>query len=308
MIGKLATFIVSMLAAALACDAQQSDLAELKLQGKVRAVTDRSFDVVKGNGKLVNELKTITSYTFDKRGNKVKEEVRNADGSLESRATHFYSPTGLLEQDDTYNADGTPGFTNIYTYNEDSDLATIAVYNGSGNLFLKTVCGYDAKGNETTETNYLPVSEKNNKVRTVLQNVITWQRDEQGRPIKEQLLEAGRVAVSTTTYAYDAKGNLAERVNTENGVTLKTTFKYDGKNRLIEEVRYDGDDQVERRIVTMYDDRGNETEVSIYDKDDRMQAISLFKLTLDKQGNWIKKVQSDNERTTGVVEREIVYY
>ena len=56
------------------------------------------------------------------------------------------------------------------------------------------------------------------------------------------------------------------------------------------------------------DDRGNETEVSVYDKDDRMQAISLFKLTLDKQGNWIKKVQSDNERTTGVVEREIAYY
>jgi len=308
MIRKVATFTVFIVAAALVCDAQQNDLAVQKLVAKVKTLTEHNFVVVKGDGKLKNELKTSSKFVFDKRGNKLKEEVRNADGSLESRAAYFYSPGGLLEQEDTYNADGSPGFTNMYTYNKDSDLASVLVYNGSGNLFLKTVCSYDEKGNETSETNYLPVAETDNKIKTQLQNVTVWQRDELGRPVKEDLLENGRIVVKTITYRYDARGNLTEQTISENGLSLKTTYKYDEKNRQTEEVSYDAYDMVSMRIATVYDEHGNETEVSSYDKDDRMQAISFYKLTYDKQGNWIKKVQSDNERTTAIVERVIEYY
>jgi YD repeat-containing protein len=138
--------------------------------------------------------------------------------------------------------------------------------------------------------------------------VTVWQRDAQGRPVKEQLLEGGRTVVKTTTYSYDTKGNLIEHIESENGVTLKTTYKYDNKSRQIEEVRFDAFDVADMRLATVYDEHGNETEVSSYDKDDRMQAISIYKLTYDKQGNWIKKVQNDNERTTGIVDREIEYY
>ena len=282
-----------------------NDLSEQKLVGRVKALTEYSFKLKRLHGKTQSELTGKNKYIYNDAGNKINEFTYNADGTLDTRSVLNYNSDSLLEQEDGYNADGSPGFTNIYKYDSRGNLESISLYDGSAVMFLKTICRYDAARNETEEINYVQEVEKN-KTRDVVLNKTVWQRDEKGNITKEQYLEGG-VVLRATSFIYDTKGNIIERSKTENGFTLKTTYKFDNKDRQVEETQYDAHGNVAMRITTAYDDKGDDVEENYYEKGTRLQMHTVFQYTYDKQGNWIRKMELDNNRPAALTDREIEY-
>ena len=284
-----------------------NDLTEQKLSGKVKSLTEYSFNVRRVHGKAQKEFTGKTRAVYNPLGNKDNDYTYNPDGSLASSTVFNYNKEGVLEQEDGYNGDGSPEYTNIYKSDKDGNFTLIKLFDGAGNLFLKTACDYDKDGNETAEINYTQVLERE-KMRDAVLDKTVWQHDKDGNITKEQYLEGDSGVIRTTYFTYDANGHISERVNSENGFKLKTTYKYDIKGNVVEETQYDAAGKIVTRIMTTYDERGNSTEQSFYDKDSRLQTHTVFTLTYDQQGNWIRKVQSNNNRVVAITDREIVYY
>jgi YD repeat-containing protein len=302
-------FLIVLFASAwpqLAVSQVTNDLTEQKIAGKVKSITEYNFNVKRVHGKIQKEYTGKTRTVFNQSGNKDNDYTYKADGSLETSTVFNYNKEGVLEQEDGYNGNS-PEYTNIYKSDKDGNFTLIKLFDGAGKLFLKTVCDYDKNGNETAEINYTQVMERD-KLRDAVLDKTVWQYDKDGNKTKEQYLEGDSAVIRTTYFTYDASGNITTRINSENGFKLKTAYKYDGKGNQVEETQFDATGKVATRILTGYDEKGNITEQTFFDKDDRLETHIVFSLTYDQQGNWIRKVQTNNNKQVGITDREIVYY
>ncbi len=284
-----------------------NDLTEQKLVGKVKSLTEYSFIVKRVHGKTQKEYTGKTLSVYNQLGNKDNDYTYNADGSLENSTVFNYNKEGVLEQEDGYNGDGSPAYTNVYKSDKDGNFTLIKLYNGAGNLFLTTVCHYDKDGNETAEVNYTQVMERE-KMREAVLDKTVWQYDKDGNKTKEQYLEGDSAVIRTAYFSYDGNGNMAERVNSENGFKLKTTYKYDVRGNQVEETQFDVTGKIITRIATVYEEKGNISEQTFFDKDNRLQTHTVFSFTYDQHGNWIRKVQTNNNRVVAITDREVTYY
>ncbi len=284
-----------------------NDLTEQKLAGKVKSVTEYTFRQKKVHGKIQKEYAGKIRTVYNQQGNKDNEYVYNPDGRLESTAVLNYNKDGLLEQEDGYNGDGSPGYTNIYKYDISGNLVSIKLFNGAGSLFFKTICEYDQDDNEISETNYTQTIERE-KLRDAVLNRTTWQHDKQGNITKEIYVEGDSATVRVTAMSYDNNGNLTQSIKTENDFSIKTTYKYDGAGNKTEEVQYDVKGNIAAKIISRYDDKGNDVEDTYFDKEGNQQTHAVFTFTYDKQGNWIRKEQVNNNRPVMITDREITYY
>ncbi len=284
-----------------------NDLTEQKLAGKVKSLTEYTFKLRRVHGKTQKEYSGKVHSVFNQAGNKDNDYTYNADGSLESSTVFNYGKGGVLEQEDGYNGDGSPEYTNIYKSDKDGNFTIIKLFDGAGNLFLKTVCDYDKDGNETAEINYTQEMERE-KLRDAVLNKTIWQHDKDGNATKEQYLEGDSAIIRTAYFTYDGNGNVAERINSENGFKLKTTYKYDGNGNPVEETQFDAGGKTITKITTVYDEKGSALEQTYLDKDNRLQTHIVFTITYDQQGNWIRKVQTNNNKVVMITDREITYY
>ncbi len=284
-----------------------SDLTEQKLAGKVKSLTEYTFKVKKVHGKIQKEYTGKTRCVYNQHGNKYNDYTYNPDGSLESSTVFNYNKDGLLEQEDGYNGDGSPGYTNIYKYDISGNLVSIKLFNGAGSLFFKTVCEYDLEDNEVAETNYTLAMERE-KLRDAVLNKTSWQYDKRGNTTKEIYVEGDSATVRVTSFSYDNNGNLSERIKSENGFALRTTYQYDGSGNKTEEVEYDVKGIYFSKVTSRYDEKGNDIEDTYFDKDGNQQTHSVFVITYDKQGNWIRKEQTVNNKPVLIIDREIEYY
>ena len=284
-----------------------NDLTEQKLVGKVKSLTEYNFQVRRVHGKTQKEFTGKTMAVYNQQGNKENDYTYKPDGSLESSTVFNYGKNGVLEQEDGYNGDGSPEYTNKYRSDNEGNFISVRLFNGAGDQFLKTVCEYDKDGNETAEINYTQEIERD-KLRDVVQDKTIWQHDKEGNIIKEQYIEGDSAVIRTTYFTYDSNGNITERINSENGFKIKTTYKYDSKGNQVEETEFDASGKPVSKIISAYDEKGNPTEQTFLDKDDRLQTHSVFTITYDQQGNWIRKVQNNNNRPVTITDREITYY
>ena len=283
-----------------------NDLSKQKLSGKVKSVTETSYRVKKVNGKQQSVFNAKSSSSYNTTGNKTNEYTYSNEGGLDNSSVLTYDANGLLEQEDNYNADGSPGFTNVYKYDKRGNIISTKLYDAFGSLFLKTSSSYDSRDNETEEVNYTQVVEKD-KHKDVVLNRTTWLYDEKGNMVEEQYFDGDSSVTRKTVNKYD-NGNKIEQKKSESGTTLKTTYKYDARGNVIEEIQYDADGNIAARITSGYDDKGNEAEELYYDKDNNLQTHTVFKITYDKNGNWTRREQLDNDKTIMVTVREIAYY
>lgn len=284
----------------------QNDLVRQNLSGNVKSLTEYNYSVKKVHGKLQELLTGKSRSNYNNHGNKTEEYIYNADASIDTRAVYTYD-NGLLIQEDSYNPDGSKGFTNIYKYDKKGNIVSVKLYDGYGGLFLRTTSEYDDNDNEIEEINYAQVAEKD-KHKDVVLNKTTWQYDDKGNMVKELYYDGDSAVTKTTTYMYDNSGNKTVQEKTESGTSLKTTYKYDSRGKQTEEDQYDASGNIVVKITSNYDDKGNEVEQNFYDKDNNLQTHTVFQIGYDKNGNWIRKVQIDNDRTASIIVREIGYY
>lgn len=290
-----------------------NDLSQQKLIGKVRSLTETSYKVKKVREKQEESFYAKSSSIYNAQGNKTMEYAYNPDGTLDSKSVFTYDNNGLLIQEDSYNPDGSTGFTNIYEYDKNGNMTSVNLYDAGGSLFLETISDYDANGNEINETNYSQVEQQDKhrdkeKNKDIILNKTLWRYDTKSNLLEEKYFEGDTTLTRKTVYTYDNNNNKIEQNKSEGGMTIKITYKYDDKRNPIEETQYDAIGNIAIKIITTYDDKGNDISENYYDKDNGLLTHSTFQISYDKNNNWIRKVQLDNDKTTMITVREITYY
>ena len=84
--------------------------------------------------------------------------------------------------------------------------------------------------------------------------------------------------------------------------------KYDDKGNKIECNEYNSDGSLDWKRTSKYDDKGNEIEWNAYNSDGSLDSKFTYKYEFDKKGNWIKRIDFENEIAEFILEREYEYY
>lgn len=138
-----------------------------------------------------------------------------------------------------------------------------------------------------------------------------WLFNEQGNKIEENRYKSDGSLNWKSTYKYDDKGNQIEENSYKSNGSLdsKSTYKYDAKGNEIEKNVYNSDGSLDWKHTYKYDAKGNEIEENWYNSDGSLSWKYTYKYTYDKHGNWIEKIEyNEDNKPFRVTEREIEYY
>ena len=151
------------------------------------------------------------------------------------QADFFYDSQNRLSKSNWYDTLGkTVTSFGVYTYNANSLLTNLSYYDTTNALTFYTVYTYNSDNTLATDTNYSIY----NKVTSINQyDVYSYNPSKQivqvntysGNPIQPFI---GFILYSTTTYTYNAQGNVAEEkyYDTNGSLTEKTDYTYDNGN------------------------------------------------------------------------------
>jgi len=138
---------------------------------------------------------------------------------------------------------------------------------------------------------------------------------------------------SSTIYKYDNKGILKETDSYDkNNYLYKWIYKFDDKGNQSEAAKYNDKNTFEERWAYIYDERGNNIELSLYqdslkqkfvykynEHNDKAEEILYgrynillhdykYEYTYDKNDNWIKRFEKDNNLWKDITLRVFEYY
>ena len=223
---KVLTIVLAMFCLA-SCEksTQKNDLAELKLNGKVKSIREIPYKAVEKFGEVVKGdalgFEQILQITFNEKGNKIESNSFNSDGSLSFKYTYKYDDKGNQIESNSFNPDGS--------------------------LSFKYTCKYDDKGNQIEENSFNPDGN--------LVDKYTYKYDDKGNKIELNYFNSDGSLFLKSTSKYDDKGNEIERNSFISDVNLddKYTYKYtyDQQGNWIQQIAYKVKNGVEKpsRIV-----------------------------------------------------------
>ncbi|RRJ89229.1 RHS repeat domain-containing protein [Flavobacterium macacae] len=236
----------------------QNDLKTYNLNGKVKSIQEKSYEIVggdaKGNLKRENSATFDTELEFDLNKQLISEKSFLSDGKLIKTRT-FENKSKLLS--------------------EDEFLPNDVVY--------KTKYTFD-KGNNTI------ISKRDKEGRQIYKTVNTF---EKGLLTQKRLFDKSDQLMERFTYKYDKKGNLIEAtLQNDYEVLYKDVYEYDTKNNKVSEARLDRSNTPAYKIATQFKD-SLITEIKSYDS--KGNLISLEKRNYDSKGNIESKSLEDLE-------------
>ena len=223
---KVLTIVLAMFCLA-SCEksTQKNDLAELKLNGKVKSIREIPYKAVEKFGEVVKGdalgFEQILQITFNEKGNKIESNSFNSDGSLSFKYTYKYDDKGNIIESNSFNPDGS--------------------------LSFKYTCKYDDKGNQIESNSFNPDGN--------LVDKYTYKYDDKGNKIELNYFNSDGSLFLKSTSKYDDKGNEIERNSFISDVNLddKYTYKYtyDQQGNWIQQIAYKVKNGVEKpsRIV-----------------------------------------------------------
>ena len=230
---KVLTIVLAMLCLA-SCEksTQKNDLAELKLNGKVKSIREIPYKAVEkfgevAKGDALDIIGENLQITFNEKGNKLEENWFNPDGRLFSKYTYKYDDKGNKLEENSFNSDGS--LNSKYTYK------------------------YDDKGNKI-ESNLFNSDGR-------FSGMLTYKYDDKGNQIEANLFNSDGSLFSKYTYKYDDKGNQIEKnsFNSDGRLFYKYTYKYDDKGNKLEENLLNSDVNLDDKYTYKYtyDQQGN---------------------------------------------------
>jgi YD repeat-containing protein len=223
-----------------------------------------------------------------------------------------------------------PGLNEVlltkFSFNRDCKKTSEITTDVGGDIKNKHTVTYDQSGNIISENRETP---------TVKGYFTTKYRYDANRRLsKKEVTSNGRL-IATHIYHYDDNGNVGKKeIRKKPGYDIYDEdfeYKYDDKNRLVEEIHRDGKkynkteykyndkDQLVRRVE--YNDRGGityETDYTYDELDNPSVETSAYRgnntfnysyvYEYDGQGNWINKRSLSNDKTFSLQIRIITYY
>ncbi len=217
-------------------------------------------------------------------------------------------------------------------------------YNDKGNIIEGYDCSYSIDSSNTNSITFI----KDNKVyktgspnhsvsydSSKTKNIYKY--DENGRKKELNIYKSDSSLIYRITFKYDDNGNIIEKdyYNIDGSLNRKWTYKFDNYGNEIEyNSSYSSGTHFNSKAILQYDDKGNNTEVNLYNPDgalkekdnykynDKGNSIEMntynpdgtlkdkytFKYDYDKTGNWIKETEFKNNIPQFITEREITYY
>ena len=265
---------------------QNNDLSSYNLQGKVKSMSDYSYEAVDkfgiiGKGKYDREFPFSRDYIvlFNLQGKIIEVvEYRGDKTKIDRKFLYKYDSNDNLVIIDRYFGSGRLYSKEKYKYNNNGKLTKISFFNSSGNLEALTNYKYDSKGNRIEE-------------------------------ILERLRSPGENKPRTYKYNYDSSGNRIEETYHYSGnLGNKTIYKYDRDGNMIEETMYDYSNDKEKTYKFKYDKYGNKIEkIKVYSNESQ-DVLKKYEYEYDNKGNWIKRIMSKNDFPKILVERKIEYF
>ena len=179
---------------------KKNDLTEENLKGKVKSITENTYEAVEKFGQIEKGDVLVDSsavYTddgrfkiYNEKGNKIEENYYNSNGRLYSKTTYKYDEKGNMIEDNFYDSD-------------------------DGSLIYKNTYKYDEKGNIIEEYHYDEDGKFNYKY--------TYKYDEKGNIIEENHYDSNGRLDSKYTYEYDKNNNWTQRIEYKNTIPHRIT-------------------------------------------------------------------------------------
>ncbi len=186
---------------------------------------------------------------------------------------HF-NEDGQLTEVMEYNIDGTLKWKWAYNLCKEGKIQSIELYKSGIKLYKRFVYKYRDDGKQSEIYNY----------------------------------RANRLFDGRSVFQYDYYGKLVEQsvYHPDGTLNLKYKFNEDGDEKEI--IWYHSNDLLFRRWVYKYDDDGKVLEEKKYGDRDSLYYQYNYKYQVDSRGNWIKKIQYQDDLAIAIIEREIAYY
>jgi hypothetical protein len=213
-----------------------------------------------------------------------------------------------------------------FSFNRNCRKTEEVITDVEGEIKDKHIIVYDKSGN---------ISSENTETPTVKGYFTTKYRYDANRRLSKKEISSGGKILTTYIYSYDENGNVGKtEIRKKPGYDIHDEdfeYKYDGKNRLTEEIHHDGakynrivyqyndKDLIIRRVE--YNERGGityETDYTYDELDNLSTEISAYRgnttfnysylYEYDEQGNWINKRSLLDDKTYMLQIRIITYY
>lgn len=298
----LGSFLLLLSLCPGAVNAQDATSHTAGFYGKIKTITEYNYATEGGdNGVEAGERAYRVVRHFDEEGNCDEEYRYAADGALMGRIAYKYHKlSGRLVEERNYDATGKYKFSEVHHYDPRGNEIMRKSVKSDKNLFLKVTMEYDENNNVLQEKTSSPGGR-------VLSRAM-WKYDERNNPIEEVTYDPDQGETRKSTYKYDARNYLVEESNTYYDITVRTTYKWDTLGHLLEECNYNAERRRDKLIKHTYDNRGDETEQTLFTGDGILLKTLTFTYNYDTHNNLLKKMQTENDKDIILIQREIVYY
>jgi len=172
-----------------------------------------------------DESYDTTEYIYDDEGNLLEKITVDSDGALESRKEMKYENSKMICEI-SYDAESNILNKVNYKHDEKGNEIEITRFNAGENKTIRTEFVFNEEGKRVETLTY------NSKEELIARS--EYEEDNKGQLIKS--IEEDRFNYSSTTIAYDERGNITEQLETNKAGELNSRInrKFDENNNLIE--------------------------------------------------------------------------
>ncbi|MGO4291710.1 hypothetical protein [Chitinophaga sp. RAB17] len=212
-------------------------------------------------------------------------------------------------------------------FNDKGDLSEKGRWNDNGKSDTKRIFKYDTIKNLKEEKEVAAdgtVYRKFVSLFNTLGQEIEWQMSEKGKGITAKVLSTYDAAGNKitdqsfykkdrpggkTTYQYNEKGQMIERIDrkADDTIDLIHHYTHDDTGNEIVYKNFKETDVLNRMSHYKYDQHNNMIEEQAFNSDGSADATYTYTYEYDGQNNWVKKVQFVNNKARYIIEREIQY-
>lgn len=296
-------------------DKGNNALSDLGLTGQVKKLTEISFDglEMKFGEVQKGDLIQSFSYSLDKKGHKIEETMTNPYSTELLITKYKYdNQINLVEKYTIEPGNPVPLNKSVWEYDAKNNLKFLMYYNPGNTLSWKETYTYDNKGSLIEISGYEGDGTFSNK------RICKYDK---GKKIENCDYDPNGKIKGKTTYKYDEKNRLTEesRFNLNGDLFYKFTTQYGEYGHISEtslsylNMPYE---YLNNLTIKKFDKQGKITEELKYEQNGQIIYKEIFEYPVyDTKDNWLTKVrimEIRGERTLGstygVTERQIEYY
>ena len=201
-------------------------------------------------------------FTLDYLGRRIEYRVIDADGEIATRFTYRYDDSGKLVEEDIFPRGGNPSTRVLHTYDEKGRLTGDLTYDGD-KLTSSFSIKYDSNGDCAETSRYIGGK---------LDSRTVYVSDDKHRPISEDTFVEEKVSEKSKD------GALEFRSSNHGPRSGKTITNYDDAARTKEVLIYDSTGVLTQRVVSGFDEHGQQTSSSAFDASGKAKdsAINFY--------------------------------